>query len=197
MDDDQDLNGPNEEEDGSGSPITLVDKDVSRKILDDSRRIPGIKTSHLEDVIAMDGDTKVPTTCICLNKEEYVNGFLEPFTLVLGDHFNRDTFHDSVLRFVKDGRFPDKTLKNRFISWYCEMFRQPQSVFYSNDGLMAGTRAIESTIERVRNAQTEFIPSAPVPTISLIQQQGTEKPASVAQSSPTSEQSDWKEKKRR
>jgi len=46
--------------------------------------------------------------------------------LVIGSHSDRDTFRDSVERFINDGGIPDKAVENKFIAWCREMFRPPR-----------------------------------------------------------------------
>jgi len=108
------------------------------------------------------------TTIVCLNEDDYLGGFQAPFTLVIGSHFDRDTFQDSVERFINDGGIPDKTLKNKFIAWYCEMFRQPQSVFYSKEGLEASVDKVGNMINGVANATETLIKAEPIKEIELV-----------------------------
>jgi len=120
-----------------------------------------ILSTSLTDVepVAKNEDGATRCTVVCLNEAQYKDGFQAPFTLVIGDKFDRTTFHDSVKRFISENGIEDKTLKNKFIAWYCEMFRQPQAAFYSEEGLQASIAKVGETLASAAMARETLIPA--------------------------------------
>jgi len=112
---------------------------------------------------------------VALDKDEMAKGYHHPFTVITGANFDRDAFHESVLRFLAGGGIADEKLRRQFEAWYCEQFNQDQSVFKNPETLKAAILELESRYERKNNARETLVPSKPVPKVPLVQSDRDEK----------------------
>jgi len=132
-----------------------------------------IKNDEIQIAQDIDGKT-IDSTVVCLNEEEFSSGFTAPFTLVLGSHFDRDKFHSSIMKFIKDDGIADKSLKNKFIAWYCEMFRQPQSIFYDSKSLESSVDKVSNVLSKIGNSSETVLASDNPPLSFPFKQQESE-----------------------
>lgn len=107
-------------------------------------------------------------TVVAFSEEDAKRGFTNPFVLILGESFDRTTFHDSVVRLLRElPQMQDKRLKDRFISWYCEMFRQPNSAFYTEDHLEKSVEEIDESLRKITGMEEKRIESIDWPKVVL------------------------------
>jgi len=71
------------------------------------------------------------------------------------------------MRFIKDDGFEDKTLRNKFIAWYHEIFRQDQSAFYSPENLETSEKKVLSGLEQLRDSKEELVEAKPIERIDM------------------------------
>jgi hypothetical protein len=134
------------------------------------------KSAELQEVLSWsidgnDGKVRdkdgnvVDTTVIVLDRNAFEKGFKAPFVLVMNGSFNRETFHRSIMQFLNSENFEDKTMKNRFIAWYCEMFRVPQDTFDNEEKLEEAERRLESSLHRMTSARERVTEAKETPKI--------------------------------
>jgi len=118
--------------------------------------------------VSVDSDGhKTNNTVVCLNSEDFQNNFTMPFTVLINDSFDRDTFHDSIMRFMDGENGMDEKLRHKFISWYCEMFRQPQSAFYNRENLKKSIDNVSESLENLMEASEDLVPNGNVKKVQL------------------------------
>jgi len=115
-----------------------------------------------------DGEEELHSV-IAFDRAEYEKNFERPFTVSLGLSFDRDTFHKAVVKALNTvSNFKnDKRLRTKFIQWYCEQFRQPNTAFDSSSSLEKSVDGIESSINRLLAAKETPIEAPKIPNRSL------------------------------
>jgi len=155
-----------DEDDQISNSERLSDTGAYNNDSDDSKTDMPVATSNRvkKQTVVKDKDGgEIQRVTIGFNREEFDKGFLRPFDLKIQGDLDRDGLVADVTDFLRKLDSPgDKKIKDQFIAWFCELFRLPNTTFYSEENLKKAVDGIGDSIDMLNTAEDQLIESKPL-----------------------------------
>jgi len=130
--------------------------------------VAATSTARTEKVIRDPNGEQLNRVAIAFDRDQFKKGFNRPFTLSVKGTVDREGLINDVIAFLKDLDNPeDRRVKDQFIAWFCDMFRLPNTTFYSEDNLRKAIDNIGDSIEKLNSANDELIPASPLKVMTI------------------------------